>query len=112
MWHVLGVNTLGVNTKRIRNINSAQGFTMRRQWQNPPQIYHAALGVFKGAAGSQSCQMVNIMVDPKPNMAMSWVSTPQKDSKHKWQNTVGTQNQIYHAMWHVLGVNTAKGFET
>ena len=30
----------------------------------------------------------------------------------RWQNTVGTQNQIYHAMWHVLGVNTVKGFET
>ena len=81
---------------------------------------------------------------------MSWVSTPQKDSKHKdahgstmrrkctptlqpfsrgwpevshakwstwwlmarWQDTVGTQNQIYHAMSHVLGVNTVKGFKT
>ena len=30
----------------------------------------------------------------------------------RWQNTVGTQDQIYHAMWHVLGVNTVKGFET
>ena len=30
----------------------------------------------------------------------------------RWQDTVGTQNQIDHAMWHVLGVNTAKRFET
>ena len=30
----------------------------------------------------------------------------------RWQNTAGTQNQIYHAMWHVVGVNTVKGFKT
>ena len=52
MWHVLGVNTVkGFKTERCTRLYDA------------PTVHPDTAAVFEGLAGSQSCQMVNMMVD-------------------------------------------------